>query len=148
MIRTESEYAQAKLRLTSEKVRLAKQRTQLRISGLTASEIKRVTDPIKSFYLQLQEEVQSYERLKHQKFQAIDNLRGFGHLLISIRIAQSISQRELAKRLDVHESQISRDERNEYFGISLERAAKVLDALGVTLRSSVERGTLKRRASE
>jgi len=67
--------------------------------------------------------------------------------LISIRIAQSISQRELAKRLDVHESQISRDERNEYFGISLERAAKVLDALGVTLRSSVERGTLKRRAS-
>jgi transcriptional regulator with XRE-family HTH domain len=53
----------------------------------------------------------------------------------------------LAKRLDVHESQISRDERNEYFGISLERAAKVLDALGVTLRSSVERGTLKRRAS-
>ena len=147
MIRTESEYAQAKLRLTSEKVRLAKQRTQLRISGLTASEIKRVTDPIKSCYLQLQEEVQSYERLKHQKFQAIDNLRGFGHLLISIRIAQSISQRELAKRLDVHESQISRDERNEYFGISLERAAKVLDALGVTLRSSVERGKLKRRAS-
>jgi len=147
MIRTESEYAQAKLRLTSEKVRLAKQRTQLRISGLTASEIKRVTDPIKSFSLQLQEEVQSYERLKHQKFQAIDNLRGFGHLLISIRIAQSISQRELAKRLDVHESQISRDERNEYFGISLERAAKVLDALGVTLRSSVERGRLKRRAS-
>ena len=80
MIRTESEYAQAKLRLTSEKVRLAKQRTQLRISGLTASEIKRVTDPIKSFYLQLQEEVQSYERLKHQKFQAIDNLRGFGEV--------------------------------------------------------------------
>ena len=42
-----------------------------------------------------------------------------GHLLISLRIAKGISQRELAKRLNVHESQVSRDERNEYFGITL-----------------------------
>jgi transcriptional regulator with XRE-family HTH domain len=58
--------------------------------------------------------------------------------LISLRIAQNISQRELAKRLDVHESQISRDERNEYFGITLERAVKILDALNVRLRTKVE----------
>src|ERR1700724_721279 len=40
---------------------------------------------------------------------ARENLRGLGHLLISLRIAQGISQRELAKRLNVHESQVSRD---------------------------------------
>jgi transcriptional regulator with XRE-family HTH domain len=40
-------------------------------------------------------------------------LRGLGHLLIALRIAQGVSQRELAKRLEVHESQVSRDERNE-----------------------------------
>jgi transcriptional regulator with XRE-family HTH domain len=40
-----------------------------------------------------------------------------------MRIAQGISQRERARRLDVHETQVSRDERNEYFGITLERAA-------------------------
>ena len=50
-------------------------------------------------------------------------------MLISIRIAQGMSQRELARRLNVHESQVSRDERNEYLGITLERAVKVLDAL-------------------
>jgi transcriptional regulator with XRE-family HTH domain len=33
-----------------------------------------------------------------------------GQLLISLRIAQGISQRELARRLNVHESQVSRDE--------------------------------------
>jgi len=40
--------------------------------------------------------------------------------------------------LGVHETQVSRDERNEYFGITLERAAKILDALSVRLRSQVE----------
>jgi transcriptional regulator with XRE-family HTH domain len=68
----------------------------------------------------------------------LENLRGLGHLSISVRIAEGISQRELARRLGVHESQVSRDERNEYFGITLERAVKVLDALNVKLHTKVE----------
>jgi transcriptional regulator with XRE-family HTH domain len=55
-----------------------------------------------------------------------------------VRIARGISQRKLARRLDVHESQVSRDERNEYFGITLERAVKVLDALNIRLHAKVE----------
>ncbi len=93
---------------------------------------------MESFHLQLNEEVDSYERLKRREFDEIDNFRGFGHLLISLRIAQGMTQRELARRLGVHESQISRDERNEYFGVTLERAMKVLEALQVRLRSRVE----------
>ena len=50
---------------------------------------------------------------------------------------QGISQRELARRLGVHETQVSRDERNEYFGITLERAAKILNVLNVRLRIQV-----------
>jgi hypothetical protein len=38
----------------------------------------------------------------------------------------------------VHESQVSRDERNEYFGITLERAIRILDALNVRLHTRVE----------
>ncbi len=95
-------------------------------------------DPMESFHLQLKEEVESYERLKRGEFEELENLRGFGHLLISLRIAQGMSQRELAKRLNVHESQVSRDERNEYFGITLERAVKILDALNVRLHTKVE----------
>ena len=68
----------------------------------------------------------------------LENFLGFGHLLIALRIAIGISQRELAKRLAVHESQVSRDERNEYFGITLERAVKILDALNVRLHTKVE----------
>jgi hypothetical protein len=38
----------------------------------------------------------------------------------------------------VHESQVSRDERNEYYGITLERVIKLLDALNVKLRTKVD----------
>ena len=138
MIRNEKEYQEASARLAEERNRLADHRTMLKEAGLNDEEIKRVVDPMESFHLQLQEEVDSYERLKRGEFEDLDNLRGLGHLLISVRIAQGISQRELAKRLNVHESQISRDERNEYFGITLERAVKILDALDVRLHTKVE----------
>jgi len=138
MIRNETEYQEASARLTHERTRLAEHRARLREAGLSDVEIKRVIDPMESFHLQLQEEVESYERLKRGEFDDLDNLRGLGHLLISTRIAQGISQRELARRLGVHESQISRDERNEYFGITLERAIKILDALNVRLHTKVE----------
>jgi ribosome-binding protein aMBF1 (putative translation factor) len=102
------------------------------------SVMERIIDPIESFHLQLREEVESYERLRRGEFEELVNLRGLGHLLISLRISKGISQRDLARRLDVHESQISRDERNEYFGITLERAIKILDALNVKLHTKVE----------
>ena len=138
MIRNEGEYQEASARLTSERNRLAEHRARLKETGLSDEEIKRVIDPMESFHLQLKEEVESYERLKRGEFEELENLRGLGHLLISLRIAQGMSQRELARRLDVHESQVSRDERNEYFGITLERAIKILDALNVRLHTKVE----------
>mgnify|MGYP006273880903 CR=1 FL=1 len=138
MIRNENEYREAVQRLTDEKQRIAHQKTELEKMNLTPDEVKRVLDPMRSFHLQLQEEVESYERLKRGEFEEIRNLRGLGHMLIALRIARGISQRQLAERLNIHESQVSRDERNEYHGITLDRATRVLDALGVQLRSKVE----------
>jgi ribosome-binding protein aMBF1 (putative translation factor) len=86
-----------------------------------------VIDPIESFHRQPKEEVEAHERIKRCEFQELDNLRGLGQMLVTSRITQAISRRELAKRLGVHESQISRDQCNEYFGITLDRAVKVLD---------------------
>jgi ribosome-binding protein aMBF1 (putative translation factor) len=138
MIRNETEYQEASIRLADERNRLAEHRARLKGAGLCDEEVKRVIDPMESFHLQLQEEVESYERLKRGEFEELENFRGFGQLLISLRIAQGMSQRELAKRLNVHESQVSRNERNEYFGITLERAIKILDALNVRLHTKVE----------
>lgn len=138
MIRNEAEYREAVARLTAEHARLTEHRARLAAMGLSDEEIKRVTDPFESFHLQFVEEVTRYERLRRGEFDELENLRGLGHLPISLRIARGLSRRELAKRLGVHESQISRDERNEYFGITVERAMKVLDALDGRLRTTVE----------
>jgi hypothetical protein len=42
------------------------------------------------------------------------------------------------------ESQVSRDERNEYHGITVERVSRILDALGVQLTSRFDEPVLSR----
>ena len=86
----------------------------------------------------MQEEIGRYERLKRGEFDEVQNLEGLGRLFVALRIAKGISQRELAERLGVHESQVSRDERNEYHNITVDRASRILDALGVRMRSLFE----------
>ncbi len=66
------------------------------------------------------------------------NLHGLGTKLVALRIARGITQRELAQRLEVHESQVSRDERNKYHGVTAERASRIHDALHVQMKSSAE----------
>lgn len=145
MIRNETEYREAVERWKGEEERLHAQRALLKAKGLTRSEIERVTAPVQSFHEQLCEEIESYERLRRGEFDELLNFRGVGRLLIALRIAQGLSQRELAERLGGHESQVSRDERNEYHGVTLERAARVLEALGVELRTTVAAPTAGRK---
>ena len=143
MIRNETEYREAVARLKEERERLEAHRRALRDTGLSDAEVKRLCDPMESFHLQLKEEVRSYERLSRGEFGEFQNLRGIGQLLVGLRIAQGLSQRELAQRLGVHESQVSRDERNEYYNITLERASRILDALNVELKTTVEDAGMK-----
>jgi hypothetical protein len=137
MIRNENEYQEAVKRLRQESERLKEQKSKLVSRDHSKEQIKRVLDPIRCFHEQLKEEVASYERLRRGEFEQLHNFDGVGRLLVALRIAKDITQRDLAERLGVHESQVSRDERNEYHGITIERANRVLGALGVELRSQV-----------
>lgn len=138
MIRSESEYQEAVQRLAEERGRLEEHHKRLLEMNLGPDEVKRALDPLRSFHLQLEEEVESYERLKRGDLGELMNLHGLGRTLVALRIARGLTQRELALRLGVHESQVSRDERNEYHGITVERASRVLDALGAQLKSGFE----------
>ena len=137
LIRNDAEYKAAVQRLNEQGERLKQQAVHLRKTDLTKDEVKRVLDPVRSFHEQIKEEVQSYERLKRGEFDELQNLSGIGQLLVALRIAKGVTQRELAKRLEVSESQVSRDERNEYHGITVDRAQRVLEALGVTISTEV-----------
>ncbi len=137
MIRNENEYREAVRRLEDQEARIQQQAAELRSMKLSKSEQKRVLDPIQSFHDQLQEEIASYERLKRGEFDAVSNFEGLGRLLIALRIANGLTQRELAERLEVSESQVSRDERNEYHGVTLERANRILEVLKAEIRTTV-----------
>lgn len=137
MIRNEAEYREAVRRLAAEQKRFGDHHTRLKKMGLKPKELKHALDPLKSFHLQLKEEVDSYERLKRGDVGEVTNLHGLGRVLVALRIGLGLTQRELAKRLRVDESQVCRDERNEYHGITVERASRILDAMGVEVLSEV-----------
>jgi transcriptional regulator with XRE-family HTH domain len=137
MIRNDTEYQDAIRRLEGGEKNLAKYRAKLETEGLTPKQIDYAIGPSASLTLQAREEVTHYERMKRGDLDPIVNLHGMGPMLIAARIAAGVTQRHLAERLEVHESQISRDERNEYHGVTVERASRILDALGVTLTSAL-----------
>jgi len=59
-------------------------------------------------------------------------------LLIARRIAKGVRQQELAERLGVREVVVSKDERNEYHGITVARAQKIIKALGGIPTTTIE----------
>lgn len=138
MIENEREYQQTLSRIDAERERFASHATAWKAQGHTDEQIRKLMEPLESFHLQLVEEVESYERLKRGQFSEFENLQGLGQMLIGLRIARGMTQRHLAQKMDVDESTVSRVERNEYHGITVERAKKVLDALGVRLVTRVE----------
>ena len=137
MIRNENEYKDAVRRLGEQEERLKQQTAELKRTKLSRDEIKRVLDPVRSFHEQIKEEVASYERLKRGEFNELQNFSGIGRLLIALRVAKGLTQRELAERLAVSETQVSRDERNEYHGVTVDRANRILEALEVQVTSAV-----------
>ena len=137
MIRNDAEYREAVARLAAERLRLAEHADAWTAAGFTAVEVARLKAPLESFHAQLVEEVEAYERLKRGEFGDLENFEGLGRLLIGLRIARGMTQSALAVRLGVDESMVSRDERNEYHGITIHRARRIVEALGARLHTSV-----------
>jgi DNA-binding Xre family transcriptional regulator len=138
VIRSEREYKETLEQLRQDEEVITLQKEKLEGLGLSEEEVQRALEPMLSFRAQLEEEVEWHERVRRRDFGAIRDLGAVGILLIALRIANSLSQRELAERLGVSEAQVSRDERNEYRGITVHRVQRVLDAMGETLTFRVE----------
>jgi DNA-binding XRE family transcriptional regulator len=130
MIKTQGEYQRLKAQLTGERERLAQQRQILSEAGLAGRKLEAAMAPLKSFAAQLEAEVTFYERIIEGDFSLLSDLNSIGRLLIALRITRGMSQAELAKRLGLSPSQVSRDERDEYYGATLEKIQKVFDVLG------------------
>lgn len=138
MIRTEKEYQEAQKRLKTDFNVMKEQKRRMKKIGLSDAEIKEAMEPAVSFHQQLKEEVEWYEQVKNGEFHPIGYIEEIGRLLIGLRIFWGLSQKELAKRLNVSEAQVSRDEKNEYHGITIERAQKIFETLKAKIEIDVK----------
>lgn len=118
MIKSEKEYAISKKKVQE----INEYKKQLTQGPATA--------PVESFQSQIQEEIKEYENLKKgiipEYMLEIENL---GLLLIGLRIKNGLTQTQLAEKLKVPPSQVSRDENNDYHGVTLPTVVKILKAL-------------------
>jgi len=138
MIRTETEYQEGLRRLKQDRQATEQQQAGLVAAGLTPEEVERGMEPLYAFHAQLSEDVEWYEHACRGEIPEIHNLEHLGRQLIALRLARGISQRELSQRLGVSEAVVSRDEHNEYHGITTARAQRVIEALDGSLTTRVE----------
>jgi len=124
-------------RPTSSRTR-QRQREQLEETGLSAKEVERALAPRISFRDQFREKIETCEQMRRGDLSTPHDLRSIGRWLIGARIAKGWSLSQLADALDVSVQQVSRDEQNEYEGITTRRAQHILDALSVRFRLEVE----------
>ena len=138
MIRSQQEYKAALKQYGQQREEAERQRNDLGNRGLTSEQVDVAMQPLLAFHAQLGEEISWYENVQRRKIAPANRITELGRLLIGLRIAGGLSQKQLADRLHVSEAAVSRDERNEYHGITIERAQRVLDALGANVTTKIE----------
>jgi hypothetical protein len=99
--------------------------------------VRLIVEVIEPFHGRIRDEVTWYEGARRGTFDPVP-LSQIGRLLIGLRIAHGLTQRQLAERLAVTQPVVSRDERNEYRGITIERVRRILDALNQAVSATVE----------
>lgn len=133
---------------------LAAQRDAFLEVGATPEQAERGLDPMRSFMDDLEEQIAWYEASLHGEIRPALAFVSQGQQLVALRLARGLSQKELALRLGVSEAQVSRDEHNDYWNVSPEKAQRVLEALGgkveirveLTEETPLQRQPIKRRA--
>jgi transcriptional regulator with XRE-family HTH domain len=133
MIRNEKELRETKARLDEFIAQIESTRHELEEQHATAELIQLATEPLAVLAGELEFELAFYERLRTKGVSAVPSYPSSdsGKEIIALRIAKGRTQRKLAEELGVSEAQVSRDERNDYQGITQERRARILAALGV-----------------
>ena len=88
-------------------------------------------DAVSSQIVSLKKELQLYESMKAGVFRVdqLDLVSALPQMLIGVRIAQGMSQKDLAERIGLKEQQIQRYEATDYSTASLGRIFEVVSGL-------------------
>jgi DNA-binding XRE family transcriptional regulator len=132
LIKSEQEYRRLKKQVEDRDLIVAEQRKLLEAEGVSEKGIE-ISLGIASFMQdRIRSEVGEYEQTIAGDFDIHTcSLDDIGRHLIRLRLWLGVTQAELAKQLGVPQSSVSKDERYEYQGASLEKIRNVLRALAI-----------------
>lgn len=142
MIKNERQY-----RITKTQAKRFEQTLKELMSGSHGDEelhpliVKAREDAIRSQLSDLRAELEEYEALKAGRFELkqLGVVSGIPTMLIKARIAQGMSQRDLAEKIGLKAQQIQRYEATNYASVSLSRIREVIDGLS-TEETSQDKG--------
>lgn len=148
MIKTQAEFREAHRRLQQLEQNIAIAADNLRSRGLTDAEINESIAGLLREHGQIQQEISWFQEAKKGHAVSQCKLKDIGSLLISLRLAKGLSQKDLARLLKVSSAQVSKDEQRNYSGLSFERAIKILDALEAKIDLHLDANRIEIQASE
>jgi ribosome-binding protein aMBF1 (putative translation factor) len=131
MMKSDKECELAKAQLSKLKELYDGQLKDLKSKGLTEAQAKESLSSSWTYAMQCQEEIELYEELKKGKLPPMEHFSTKGKYFVAARIARGMTQRELAEKLGAKESAVSRDERNEYHGMSVEKMERLAQVLNL-----------------
>ena len=132
MIKNERQYKFTKAQVERFERTLAELRSRRpEDTGLHPLVAKAQEDAVSGQIVDLKEELQMYESMKAGAFslEQLEVVSELSNMLIGARIAQGISQKELAERIGLKEQQIQRYEATDYASASLSRIREVVSGL-------------------
>lgn len=115
--------------------------TALRLAprkGVHSALVKAQEDALESQLGDLLTEVREYEALQagEPKTLRLESLNAIPRALIRARIAQGLTQKDLAEKVGLREQQIQRYEATEYAGANFARIQEVIHALNLRIRET------------
>jgi DNA-binding XRE family transcriptional regulator len=136
MMKTDKECELAKVQLSKLTELYESQLKDLKLRGLSGAQAKDSLSSSWTYAMQCKEEIELYEQLKRGELPPMQHFSTKGKYFVAARIAKGMTQRELAEKLGVKESAVSRDERNEYHGMSVEKMERLAEALNIKILMS------------
>jgi transcriptional regulator with XRE-family HTH domain len=138
MITNERQYRITKARLQDFESALAEIQSLPRDERVSAELLNLQREALASQHDELTAQVDEYERLRAGENPVLETtLIDLPKALIAARIAQGLTQKDLAQQLGIKEQQIQRWESTSYANTTFGRLREIVNALGVQVREEV-----------
>jgi hypothetical protein len=137
MIRNEESYKNQLQNVSQMRERFNTQAEALKTQGMSDDEITTLMEPQQAILAGLDEEILAYEKAKNGDVEPMNNLAGIGYFLIILRIASGMTEADLASKLGITEEEVMQRERNDYHGITVSEADKIINATGAKIVSEI-----------